>query len=332
MDSGNTHWYGRIPAPEQSIDRFLLALLLCIWFLFYVASDKHPGSRQHERVEDVILNTDPFDDSSEQGASLITNLDSPGENGGLDSERPVRHRVYGYYLTLATMIKNQRRWLREWIEFNIMMGVDHFIIYDNNSTDLPLDILQFYIDHKVMTYIKWPPETVPPPEGPFETALEEYQYNWFRDTLETCLDNTWQIHKAVPCQLAAFSDAIRRTKGGTSRWLGIWDVVEYIFPREQSFYRTISGLLRRKYADNDRVLIHGSIFGTSGHVEHAAQKQPGSDMPALVTEEYVYRGALDGISCVKNHAVSNCRRRKSLGRSGAIRGSGSSWEGNAGDI
>ena len=67
------------------------------------------------------------------------------------------------FLPVATMVKNQRRWLREWIEFHHMMGVDHFIIYDNNSTDLTIEVVQVYIDRGLVEWIPWPPETLPPP-------------------------------------------------------------------------------------------------------------------------------------------------------------------------
>ena len=143
------------------------------------------------------------------------------ESEVLPDPRPVRPEFHTRYLSLATMIKNQRQWLREWLEFNLMMGIEHIIIYDNVSTDQPLEILQPYIDQGVITYIPWPPKSVPPPAEKFKAGLERWQYTWFRDALETCLDNSWTIHQQGPCQLAAFADAVRRTKNGVSRWLAI---------------------------------------------------------------------------------------------------------------
>ena len=161
-----------------------------------------------------------------------------------------------------------------------MMGVEHFIIYDNNSTDRPLEILQPYIEQGLITYIPWPPKSVPSPTEKFKTRLDRWQYTWFRDTLQTCLDDSWTIHRQGPCQLAAFSDAIRRTKGGVSRWLAIWDIDEFIFPREKAQFLTLSGLLRRHFADVDHIKVSGSVFGTSGHVEHAAERKAGSPLPS----------------------------------------------------
>lgn len=213
----------------------------------------------------------------------------PGER--LPDTPPKPLRAHKRLLTLATMVKNQRRWLREWIEFNLMMGAEHFIIYDNDSTDQSIEVLQHYIDVGIVTLIPWPPKEIPPPIVA-TTVMEEWQDSWFRDTLETCLQNDWKIHKQGPCQLAAFTDAIRRTKGGVSRWLGIWDVDEFIFPREKSKYNDLATLLKEEYANTRHIRVWGNVFGTSGHVK-AAYRKEGSPIQALLTEEYIYRAELD---------------------------------------
>ena len=68
---------------------------------------------------------------------------------------------------------------------------------------------------------------------------------------------------------------------------------EYIFPREKAQCLALSGLLRRRFAETDHIKIRGSVFGTSGHVEHAAERKSGSSPPALLTEAYIYRSELD---------------------------------------
>lgn len=204
---------------------------------------------------------------------------------------PTRSAHHTRYITLATMLKNKRPWLREWIEFNLLIGVEHLIIYDNYSTDHPLEILQYYINAGYVTYVPWPPQEIPVFLEP-KTQLEEWQYSWMNDTLATCLDDTFTIHKQGPCQMAAFLDAIWKTNNGVSRWLGVWDIDEFIFPREHSGYRTLDSLLRAEFADYTHLEFQGSVFGTSGHI-HAPQRKEGSILPALITEEYSYRAELD---------------------------------------
>lgn len=213
--------------------------------------------------------------------------------GSLPNPVPERAPSHLRYLTVTTMIRNQRRWLREWVEYYLMMGVEHFIIYDNNSEDEPLDILQCYIDDGLVTYIPWPPQSIPGPWRPFKTQLEARQYHWFYDALDTCLDNTWTIHRQAPCQLAAFADALVRTKDGVSRWLASLDVDEYIFPRPDSGYDSIANLLRRNHMHTDHLTLYGNVFGTSGYTDHAARRKPGEQLQALMTENYIYRAEIE---------------------------------------
>jgi hypothetical protein len=242
-----------------------------------------------------VTETEPHTVESTQSPESHTHVNtstSTTEPKLLYSGPPIRSQFHQRYLTLATMFKNQRRWLREWIEFNLLVGIEHFIIYDNESTDLPLEILQPYIDQGYVTYIPWPPQEVPPPIDP-DSYLEQDQDEWFQDCLKTCLYSNFTMHKQGPCQMAAFIDAIRRTKGGVSRWLAIWDIDEYIFPRRNSVYQTLPEILRERYADATVVRVWGNVFGTSGHVEHAARRKEGDTLQALMTENYLYRAELD---------------------------------------
>lgn len=299
---------------DQVIDLGLTSVLFaCFWIFIPTPQSATPISAASNLLDNSAELVDPA--LAQRSRKSTANLDAHAIDGALVNQvpandlnpPPVRAKSHTRYLTVATMLRNERRWVREWIEFNLMMGVQHFIIYDNGSTDLPLEILQYYIDEGLVTYIPWPPASVPPPPAKFRTPLDEWQYSWFRDCLETCLSDDWAVHRHAPCQYAAFSDAIRRTKNGTSRWLGIYDVDEYIFPRPTSNFRSISGLLREKYRHADVVVVPGGTFGTSGHVDHAAQREPGSPLHALITEEYTLRAEFWRISLFVEHANSSGR-------------------------
>jgi len=202
---------------------------------------------------------------------------------------PARTTIWNTFLTVATVIKNKRRWLREWIEFHRMIGVEHFIIYDSGSTDEPFDVVRYYVEEGAVEYIPWPPKEVPPPIKA-RTKMEKWRDSWYRDALETCLHNEWTIHDQGPCQLSAFADAIRRTSG-LSRWLGIWDVDEYIFPRKKYSNLTLADVLG-SFHEMTQIRIQGNIFGASGYVE-PPQRTEGSQLQPLVTEEYTWRAELD---------------------------------------
>jgi hypothetical protein len=277
--------------------------------LLWIFSPKPQSSRTTDEVEEfsekaveeveVVINETHVSEPASSAlveptgpeTEEVTEVIPPAELVNLGPTAPTS---YQRNLTIATMMKNQRCWLREWIEFYSMMGAQHFLIYDNNSTDHPEEVLQYYIDIGRVTHITWPPKDVPPPPPEFASDLEEWQYSWFNDTLQTCLLDSWTVHRQVPCQLAAFSDAISRTKDGQSRWIGIFDVDEYIYPRPASAYRNLVELLQGEYKEFDHVRIFGNTFGTSGHLDHAAQREPGNPLHALLTQFYVYRAPQDG--------------------------------------
>jgi hypothetical protein len=246
------------------------------------------------RDEVIVPSIQDGDEQSEDESGVIYDLTVGDSSSLAHFPRPPRSRTHERYLTVATMMKNQRPWLREWIEFYMMMGAEHFLIYDNNSTDFPLDVLQHYVDYGIVTYIPWPPAEVPEPE-PFRDALDEWQHGWFNDTLQTCINDMWIIHRQVPCQLSAYADAVRRTKGGVSRWLGVFDVDEYIYPRPASGFRRLVDVFRTHYPNHDHIQIQGNTFGTSGYIEQAAHRRPGDELHALLTESYTFRADQDGI-------------------------------------
>lgn len=55
-----------------------------------------------------------------------------------------------YQLAICSIFKNEGRYIQEWIEYHKMIGVDHFYLYDNDSTD-DITVLQKYIDEGIVT-------------------------------------------------------------------------------------------------------------------------------------------------------------------------------------
>jgi hypothetical protein len=61
-----------------------------------------------------------------------------------------------YYLSLCTVFKNEAAYLREWIEYHLLIGVEHFYLYNNLSNDTYYEKLQSYIDRGQVTLYDWP--------------------------------------------------------------------------------------------------------------------------------------------------------------------------------
>lgn len=81
--------------------------------------------------------------------------------------------IYKDILSLTLMIKNEALYIKEWIEFHRMMGVTHFYIYDNDSSDGLYEKLENYIKQGIVTYFYWPTENI----FPFNVKTQINAYN-----------------------------------------------------------------------------------------------------------------------------------------------------------
>src|SRR4051812_43400023 len=64
-----------------------------------------------------------------------------------------------YKLVACAIFQNETFFLREWIEYHRIVGVEHFYLYNNLSTDNYLEILQPYIAEGIVELFDWPVET-----------------------------------------------------------------------------------------------------------------------------------------------------------------------------
>lgn len=65
---------------------------------------------------------------------------------------------YKYNLSFCAIFKNEAKYLREWIEYHKLVGVDHMFLYNNFSTDDFMDVLEPYIESDYVELIDWPVE------------------------------------------------------------------------------------------------------------------------------------------------------------------------------
>jgi hypothetical protein len=96
------------------------------------------------------------------------------------------------YLAICAIFRDESRYLREWIEFHKLVGVDHFFLYDNGSIDDPERVLQPYLAEGSVTLRPWP--------------IPFHQY----------------------AQRDAYADCIERARG-VVRWLAMIDIDEFLF-------------------------------------------------------------------------------------------------------
>ena len=61
-----------------------------------------------------------------------------------------------HFFSIVTIIKDESIYIREWIEYHLILGVDHFYLYDNESNDNLHEIIKPYIEKGIVTYIFCP--------------------------------------------------------------------------------------------------------------------------------------------------------------------------------
>jgi len=103
----------------------------------------------------------------------------------------VDKNLFMYDLAAVTIVYNEAPYIAEWLDYHLLAGVDHFVIYDNDSADNLQKILAPYVDKNLVTVIPYP-----------KTGR----------------------------QLEAYNDAIRYFKYFCRRMVFL-DVDEYIFPQ-----------------------------------------------------------------------------------------------------
>ena len=60
--------------------------------------------------------------------------------------RLVDKNLFLYDLTITAIFKNEGHYLKEWLDYHLLAGVEHFYLYNNDSTDNYKEVLAPYIE------------------------------------------------------------------------------------------------------------------------------------------------------------------------------------------
>jgi hypothetical protein len=145
---------------------------------------------------------------------------------------PCEAKPFKHTLSIGSIFHNEADYMKEWIDYHKIVGVEHFFLYNNNSTDNYLSVLDPYIKAGLVDLIEWP------------SAQE---------------GNEW-INFCYTVQTNAYNDAIIRSRK-ISKWLALIDLDEFIIPVN---YKTVSELLEDKYSDVAGLCVNWQCYGTSG--------------------------------------------------------------------
>lgn len=84
-----------------------------------------------------------------------------------------------YYISICSIFKNEASYMKEWIEYNLLIGIDHFYLYNNNSEDDYQSVLQPYIEKGVVTLTEWP-------DIPGQISAYKHWYEHYRQDTNWC--------------------------------------------------------------------------------------------------------------------------------------------------
>jgi hypothetical protein len=171
------------------------------------------------------------------------------------------------------MVKNEAKYVREWVEFHSLVGVDAFVIFDNDGTDSLADALRGTIAN--VTIIRWPPLKWPA-GNPHQGTCEGYEAGTNRVPWAYC-----------DCQIAAYHECIKNERG-RSRWIAGVDVDEFYMPRyDDKRLFTLPEALK-EYDGMHGIMLTSFRYGIDHHREPIATNE-------LMIETHTVRGEADGI-------------------------------------
>jgi hypothetical protein len=137
---------------------------------------------------------------------------------------------YPYQLSICAIFQNEAPYLKEWIEFHRLQGVEHFYLYNHCSTDHYQQVLRPYIQ-----------------SGIVELQHKKVQARPIKE------------FNALQCR--CYTECLKKATG-QSKWIAFLDIDEYLCPtQEQSLLAIL-----KEFEGYGGVCVNWRIFGTS-HVK-----------------------------------------------------------------
>lgn len=159
-------------------------------------------------------------------------------------------------LAAVLLFKDEQPFLAQWLDYHILLGVEHFYLYDNNSEDRAavLEILRPYLEKGLVTHIPW-----------------DFPYKYAE------LSATFTQAGAVNHWLYRF--------GHRSEWMTHIDVDEYVYPLSARA-NGLRALLEAHENEQSvgSLVLRWCWFGNSGF-----RRMP----PGRVIENFIWRQHLD---------------------------------------
>ena len=138
----------------------------------------------------------------------------------------VDRKLFPHDLAIAAILKNEGHYIKEWLDYHLLAGVDHFYLYDNDSADDYAEIIAPYVAAGLVTNVKL---------------------------------------SGGSAQYAAYNFAVRDHRFHC-RHMAFIDLDEFIFPRGtvRSIGEVVDEILAAHQASG--VAVNWQLFGSNGNI------------------------------------------------------------------
>ena len=137
----------------------------------------------------------------------------------------VDKNLFPYDLAVVAIFKDEAPYLAEWLDYHLLAGVEHFYLYNNDSTDNYAEIIAPYVAANLVTPIDFPGKAMQMPA--YEDALEKFRF--------------------------------------TCRYMAFIDIDEFIFPKTNQSIAQVADEILSRDKTAAGLVINWQIFGSNGH-------------------------------------------------------------------
>lgn len=134
--------------------------------------------------------------------------------------------LFAHEIAIGSLFHNTAPRIKEWVDYHHAIGVDHFYLYNDNSTDDWQRVLAPYIESGLVEVFHWPAS----------------KPCWLKE------------------QITAFQDALTRAKNANTTWIALIDQDEFIVPMRHSNLKTC---LAQHFSHASAIYVNWLCFGTS---------------------------------------------------------------------
>ena len=135
----------------------------------------------------------------------------------------VDKKFFLHDFSIVAVIKNDARYLEEWLNYHLVAGADHFYLYDNAGTDNTKEILEPYIEAELVDY--------------FPITGEQMK-------------------------IPVYNEAVRRFKFAT-RYMAFIDCNEFIYPKNNQSVAEVADEIFSKDERIAGLTVNWQIFGSN---------------------------------------------------------------------